>query len=75
LSFETIEKNVEVDDALFSLPQSGAGNKPQDQTTDPAPKEYGYRIPDQTEDGWKTASLTDVGMETESRKNSRRDNV
>lgn len=65
LNFETIEKNVEVDDALFSLPIAGAAKKPQDKAKDPPPKTYSYRIPDQTDDGWKTASLTDVGMETE----------
>ena len=64
LSFETIEKNAEVDDALFSLPVTGAASKTKDPAQDSAPKEYSYRIPEQTDDGWPAASLRDVGMET-----------
>jgi CubicO group peptidase (beta-lactamase class C family)/outer membrane lipoprotein-sorting protein len=65
LSFENIEKNVEIDETLFSLPISRFSQKAQSQAEDPAPHEYSYRIPEQTDDGWLTASLTDVGMETE----------
>jgi len=65
LSFENIEKNVQVDEALFSLPTAGSGPKAQSQAEGPAPLEYSYRIPERTDDGWLTASLSDVGLEAE----------
>jgi CubicO group peptidase (beta-lactamase class C family) len=62
---DIIKKNIEVDKALFSLPIGGAGEKAPSEIKSLAPYEYSYRIPAQTDDGWLTASLTDLGMETE----------
>jgi CubicO group peptidase (beta-lactamase class C family)/outer membrane lipoprotein-sorting protein len=64
LSFDSIQKNVEVDEALFSLPEARPGSNTKDRSKIPAPHEYRYRIPEQTDDGWATGSLTDAGMGT-----------
>ena len=65
LAFEKIESNVEIDETLFSLPITRSDKKGQSQEKDITPLEYSYRIPEQVDDGWMTASLTDAGMETE----------
>jgi CubicO group peptidase (beta-lactamase class C family) len=54
LKFEKIECNVEIDDTLFSFPV------PKSDTH----AEYSYKVPEQTDVGWQTASLTKVGMKT-----------
>jgi CubicO group peptidase (beta-lactamase class C family) len=43
----------------------GAVKSPQGKAKEPAPNKYSYRIPEQTDDGWQTASLMDVGMVAE----------
>ena len=65
LTFDRIEANVEIDDSLFRLPKSSSDKKAQEEGIERPPLEYSYRIPEQVDDGWKTASLTDVGMNTE----------
>ena len=63
--FDRIEGNIDMDEAMFALPQSRSEAKAQGQQTGGPLSEYGYRIPEQVDDGWKTATLTDEGMKTE----------
>ena len=65
VKFEKIESNVEIDETIFSLPVSRSGKKAQSEEKDRTLFEYSYRIPEQVDDGWITASLTDVGMKNE----------
>lgn len=65
VQFDRIERDVEMDDAIFGLPRSTPGAKAQGQGKGEHIREYHYRIPEQADDGWKTASLIDVGMRTE----------
>ena len=65
LTFNTIEKNGEIDETRFSLPLARPSKNAQRDEKDLTPLAYTYRIPDQTDDGWKTAALTEVGMEIE----------
>ena len=63
--FEKIETNVDIDETIFILPGSKPLKKGQNEGKDRIPVVYRYRVPEQVNDGWKTASLTDVGMKTE----------
>jgi len=65
IRIDNIQSNLEFDDTIFGLPKSRSEVKAKGQEISGTLREYIYRIPKQADDGWKTASLTDVGMKTE----------